>query len=94
MELSKYSLGLILLTDYEFCKGMFPLKFLEYVNVGIPTVFTNCPNIEKFSDVAFKYNENLDLNEIITKKIDYSKIKETYNWKNYLSFIKTQDLLY
>lgn len=89
MELSRYSLGLILLTDYEFCKGMFPLKFLEYVNVGIPTVFTNCPNIEKFSDVAFKYNENLDLNEIIAKKIDYSKIKETYNWKNYLSFIKT-----
>ncbi|MEA2020168.1 MAG: glycosyltransferase [Patescibacteria group bacterium] len=57
------------LNDYTV-KGCFPVKFLDALAAGLPTVVTNLPAYEDFADVSYIAGDDEEFGKLIQKALD------------------------
>ncbi len=57
------------LNDYTV-KGCFPVKFLDALAAGLPTVVTNLPAYEEFADVCYIAKDNEQFSQLIQTALD------------------------
>lgn len=79
-EIAKCHVGLLLFYNDKWERGMLPLKFFNYINVGIPTLYTSVleQNLEDYGDVAFSLSD-VTLDELLNTKADYTKYYRDWN---------------
>ena len=49
-------LGILPYKNTQFTKGIFPLKFFEYMAAGLPIVGCNLHSLKKFDELGVYYN--------------------------------------
>lgn len=65
--LSKVDIGILPGKDSEFNKGVFPIKFYEYMAAGLPIVACNLPSLHRFREEEIIYYSNGKVTDFIEK---------------------------
>jgi hypothetical protein len=87
-RLGLYQIGLVFFCNYEKTRyGMLPDKYFDYCYAGLPTIYTNCTELEHddFKKTAFNLNDSsFKLNQIKVEPEELKTVCNQYNMRNSL----------